>query len=399
MSGVGDKNMTKTGTSLSDAVSIEIATVSGTEADGRIQLRLTLYSLSIKVASVALEYRLDDFSEWMSDAKIVASNAKMMHGNKMIGLPCSQEGAVSNLIWDHAANGLAEGSRCTIRVTVLPSAYVGTKSNNWSNFDTLFPYNEAIHDRPIEGDMIGLVKYGGLIMLEEHYVRIVDAETRETMMSTPYVNLPRHAVGSRDGGLIVVEANGNITEYNDDGLFVRNYNGSAIASGEPRLACDFLTGNVLVSGDSIAQVTELAWGGFGHGTILWTHGSGTPGSGTNDLDSPSGIAYGDSVDVVAICDAKNNRIVINDRTNLATPVSIVESVEIDEQTVYFQKPIACFYLGGSLHVCEESGIERHFSSSPLTHPALARSGLATSGEDSLPQYAGMRFVPLVRSIQ
>ena len=388
-----------TGMSLSNAVSAEIGTIRGAEADGKIQLRLILYSLSAKWASVKFQYRRDDFDEWKDDAEIIASNAISTHENEMIGLPCSNSGAESTIVWNHSANGLGAGSRCSVRAVVTPSVYVAVQSGEWSNIDILFKYNEATNRGAIEGSAIGLDANGNIIVLEDHYVLVKDSETHEILFSTPRLDSPRHAVGIESGGIIVIEADGGITEFDDVGVVVRTYDGAAIASGEARLAYNCSTWNILVSGGSIAKVTELSWGGFDHGTILWTHGSGVAGSGTNDLDTPAGVSYGDSSDIVVICDKGNNRVVIADRTNTDVPIRVVESVEVEEQTITIQSPVSCVLSGESLHVCEESGVERHFSSTPLLHPALARSGLASSGEDSLTQYAGIRFVPLVGSIQ
>jgi len=386
------------GMSLSNAVSVEIGTIRGTSTDGKIQLRIILYSLSSKVASIALQYRKDDFDEWESDTKIVSSNSIVTHGNEMIGLPCSSDGAESTIVWNYASNGLGEGSRCSIKAVVIPSIYVGVESGNWSSVDVLFKHDESTSQSLIEGRVMGLDRNGNIILLEDHFVRVIDSETREILFDTPHLDSPRHAVGSKDGGIIVIEADGGITEFDESGILVRIYDGVAIAGDEAKLACDCSTWNILVSGGTIAKVTELSWGGVDHGTILWTHGTGTPGTGINDLDTPCGVSYGDSSDVVVICDKGNNRVVIADRTNTDVPVSVVESIEVEDQTISFQSPAACVFSGGLLHVYESSGIERYFSAVPSTHPALARSGLASSGEDSLTQYAGMRFVPLVRGI-
>ena len=79
----------KTGMSTSSSISVEIGTVYGTEHDGTVELRVTLFSTTFTRGSIAFFYKKNQFDDWMDDACIASSSSKFQKGNELHGLPCS----------------------------------------------------------------------------------------------------------------------------------------------------------------------------------------------------------------------------------------------------------------------------------------------------------------------
>ena len=151
-----------TGMSMSSQISVDIGVVQGTETDGTIELRLTLFSTVLKYGSVALFYKRDALDDWRSDAVITFSNARFKSGNEMRGLPCSSSGAESRLIWNHNANGIASGSRCMVKAMVVPTLAVTCATDEFSRVETLFNGDDRIIDKGIFGNMVGNDQFGNL---------------------------------------------------------------------------------------------------------------------------------------------------------------------------------------------------------------------------------------------
>lgn len=389
-----------TGASTSYGTSVDIAIVPDSEGDGTISLRLTAFSPSSRWTSVALWYKSDPLGKWNDDMTIIASGAKASNGNEMYGIPCSITGEEIKLTWNHAANGVASGSRCMVKAVVLPAATVICSAEGYSWIETVFRGEHRITDGSIRGDVVGFDAFGGAIVIGENSVAVFDVTSREKLLEIDGIALPRHAAGLPNGNIVVITANGMILEYDDDGKFIRSFNASALASGYPLLSIGRTTGNILVSGGNTPMVSEISWGGDDYGTLLWSLGGAEPGNDLTSLNSPMGASYGSGAEIVILCDSGNNRMLSIDRSTVPQSVTNISSVMVGDYSTELLAPAWCVSLGDDVYVCELSGKPEAFSSTPSRHPSMARSGMApAAGDDAIPQYSGMCFVPIARSIK
>ena len=387
-----------TGMSLSNLVSVEIGTIMGTERNGSIDLFISLFSNAFKWASVSFQYKRDLSDEWRQDAVILSGNSKTIAGNLMYGLPCSPNGTKSRITWHHSANGVATGSKCHIKAVVVPSAVAIGDSWNFSYIETVFGNGDREIGRAVAGNAVGFDFYGNVIVVGDSNVLTIDQVSGETVIETPDMTSPKHAVGSPRGGVIVIQSDGEVLEFDTDGVLIDQQSASAIASGDASLSLHPPTGNLLIAGGDTHMVGEMAWGGPESGTVLWTHGSSTPGLGDDALYLPRGACYGVGVENIVICDTGNNRVVLIDRSHSPEIVSSIDSVTVGEEEVTIRQPVRCAMSENGIFVFEADGARVDFGSTYATHPALSRSR-ASTGINSLPQYAGLLFVPLIRSIR
>lgn len=373
---------------------MDVGVVRGTAFDGKIDLRLTLFSTEFKWVSVALLYKRDMLDEWRSDAAIVSSNARFRISNEMHGLPCSETGSESRLTWAHGANDIATGSRCIVKAVVIPSVVVSCATDEFSRFETLFKGGDRIIGRGIFGDAVGTDSSGNAVVIEDHFASIVDPATGEILVSSEPMTNPVSAVGTELGGMVVLDSDGTITEIDGNGDTVYTLDASAMATGEyATLSRHPATGNLLVSGGAVNAVSELAWGGPGHGTTLWNYTDPS-------LSLPTGASYGDGLEVVIFCDSGNNRIIIIDRSFSPESVSTVSSITIDGQILQLRQPVRCSMSNGVIYACEGQGRPEIFGETASLHPAMARIGMGTAtGSNAIRQFSGMCFVPISRSVK
>jgi hypothetical protein len=380
------------GMSTSSSISVDIGVVYGTENDGTIELRVTLFSTTFVHGSLAFFYKKSQFDDWMEDACIVSSSSKFQNGNELHGLPCSSSGYESRLFWNYKENGLTFGSGCIVKAMVIPSLNIACQVDEYSRMETVFN-DDRIIDKGLFGTIIGFDFNGNLIKLESDNVSIIDPVTSKVLMSLTGLSNPVHAVGTSSGGLLVLESDGTITECDQDGTATVTFDASAMALGdEATLILNYDTNNLLISGGDIALVSEIAWGGIDHGTVLWNY--------SGSLSLPTGAVYGDGLETVLFCDSGNNRIIVIDRSYNPESVVTISSVTTDGNPLALQNPIRCAMINDTIYVCEANGRVESFGETASTHPAMARSGFGTaSGSDALPQFAKMRFMPIVRSVK
>jgi len=380
------------GMSTSSSISVDIGVVYGTENDGTIELRITLFSTTFIYGSIAFFYKRHKFDDWMDDACIIFSSSKFQNGNKLHGLPCSLMGSESRLIWDYKKNGLVFGSNCIIKAVVIPSLNVISQVDEFSRIETVFN-NDRIIDKGLSGSIIGFDFNGNFIKLESDNVSTVEPKTLNTVTSLTGLNNPVHAVGTSSGGLIVLDSVGTITECDQNGVIIVTFDASAMALGSyATLTLNYDTNNLLISGGNISSVNEIAWGGIDHGTVLWNYSA--------SLSLPTGAVYGDSLETVLFCDYGNNRIVVIDRSYSSESVNTITSVTTDGNSLTLKNPIRCAMLYDKIYVCEETGRVENFEETISTHPAMARSGFGTAScDNAIPQFAKMRFMPIVRSVK
>ena len=158
------------------------------------------------------------------------------------------------------------------------------------------------------------------------------------------------------------------------------------------LTLNYDTNNLLISGGNIPMVSEMAWGGIDHGTVLWNY--------SGSLSLPTGAVYGDGLETILFCDSGNDRIIVIDRSYNPESVSTIASVTTDGNPLAIQNPIRCAMLNDTIYVCEATGRIENFGETASIHPSMARSGFGiASGSDALLQFANMRFMPIVRSIK
>ena len=390
------------GLSMSEEVSADVNVVQGTEFEGKIDVGLTLFSTSSKYASVAFYYKKNYLDEWRSDAKIIASPARFAYGNELHGLPCSILGSENVLTWDHESNGVAAGSSCLLKIEVIPSSTVMCLAEGFTWIETLFKGGDRIVEGRVKGKAIGLDCYGNSVVNGGYSFSVVDVDSGGVMFELnafPKPHHAAHAVGLPTGGLLAIGDNGLIVESDSSGNVIKSFDASAFSSGSATIAFNEKTKTVLVSGGNIPQVTEISWSQSDSGSILWSFGGTVAGNDMNSLNFPTGVSYGDGAETIAICDSGNSRVVIVDRSFVPQSVVAFNSISVGAVQTSMSAPAWCSVLGNKVYSCESFGKARKFSGTPASHPALARSGMVpASGEDSLPQYEGMCFIPIPRSI-
>ena len=384
-----------TGFSLSKNISVDIEAIQGTISNDSIDLRLTLFSTAFTHTGVSLLYKHDMLDEWHDDPVITYSTNYFKKDNELHGLSCSATGSENIITWNYAANGIAKGSTCLFKVVVIPSVVVACSTDYYSHFETLLNHGNRIIDKGLKGTIVGLDNLGNLIVIDNHYVHLMEPERYQKIMSSGWLNRPVHATGNSEGGLIILDANGTLTEIDNDGVVIRSFDASAFAYGlYPTIDRHYATGNILISGGNISSVAELSWRGSDYGTTLWTYTS------TPALNIPTGITYGDNINLLAFCDSENNQVVLIDRSLDPQSVTKIDSVIIDGQSFSLQQPFRCAWSNGVVYVCESKGRQESFGETLSSHPSLARSGLGVqSGINAVEQFTSMCFVPIARSIK
>lgn len=378
---------------MSSSISVDIGVVHGTETNNTIELRITLFSTTFRYGSIAFFYKNNQFDDWMSDACIVSSSSKFKNGNELHGLPCSSNGAESRMIWNYRENGLTFGSGCVVKAVVIPSLNVSCQVDNFSRMENVFN-DDRIINAGLLGKVIGFDFNGNFIKIDSGEVSIIDPSSKKVIMSWSGFSNPVHAVGTDSGGLIILESNGMITECDDGGISIISSDASTMVLGNNgTLTLDHNTNNLLISGGDVSLVSEIIWGGIDHGKLLWNYIDAS-------LSNPTGAVYGDGLETVLFCDSGNNNIVVIDRSYNPDVVTTIGTVSVNGKTLPLQNPFRCSMLNGVVYISEASGREEVFGETASTHPAMARSGFGiASGNDIIPQFTKMRFMPIVRSIK
>ena len=390
------------GTTISPGVAVDVGVVYGTERHGSISVKITAFSDSCKYVSMRLSYKPNLLGEWRSDMKIVSSNARFVEGDVLHGLPCSHSGSVSIVTWNHSENGVAAGSHCFLKAEVVPSATVMCSSGKFTWFETICGGGRIIEGR-VKGKAVGIDRFGNAIVSGDRSFQVVsmtDGSLIFELDAFPMPHHPSHAIGFPTGGILARGDNGLMVESDRYGNVVRSFDASGIALGSPTLAFDEGTGNVLVSGGNFNWITELSWSPGNYGTALWGFGNGLPVSGLSGVNSPMGVAYGKGAESILVCDRGNGRILSIDRSCVPQSVVAFTGTQVDGVSLVTSDPAWCAASGNAAYVCELLGKTQGFSQDPSSCVSLARAGVVEpSGGDSLPQYSGMCFVPIVRSIQ
>jgi hypothetical protein len=378
------------GIAFSDNVSVEVGVVRGSESNGMVNLFLNLFSTSTQWASVALLYKKDALDEWRSDMAIISSNSRFVNGNEMCGLPCSLNGIQSQLTWNYAANEVAMGSRCIIKAMVVPSVGIMSQMGDYSVIETVVNGDNRVIGNFIEGNLVGFTSLGYAIVLSGSTISLFDVDTKTVQASKTLSDAPSHAIGIPNGNIIIIDENALITEVDYLLTSIRTFNATAIAQTNSSLAYS-VAGTLLVAGAGSNLVSELSWGGSDYGTPLWSY--------SNGLNNPMGVCYGDGLNTIVICSTENNEVIIVNRSILPQSVTTISSITMEGQSVPLNSPFRCLVSDGIIFVCEASGKTEVFGETAATHPAMIRAGFGGTGYNTLSQYAGMCFVPIVRSIR
>jgi hypothetical protein len=386
------KGMTLSGTS------VEVGVIG--DEDGHALMRVVLFSSSVRMTSISFKYRLDFLGAWLSDAVLRLPDNGFCQGNQLLQLPCSPEGSETTFTWDHAANGLASGMRCQVRVKVLPSVAIMSQSNKVTTIEGVSEGDARVIEEGMEGRAMCFDDEGGVVVAYDHSVVRMPPGGGRGVVLVSGIARPKCVTATGRYSCLILDGDGVLREVDNDGLDIALASVAGLASGEPGLSCDPATGNILLAGCDVPKVYELAWQPSGYGEILWEYGQPTSGSGSGYLDSPQYASYGQGGDVVLICDTGNDRVVVVDRGSVPQAETDIYSVTIGTVTLSLSKPMRCSWADDAVLVCEASGERESFSVNAGSHPAMARSGMsAASGKDSLSQYSGLRFVPLPRSVK
>lgn len=387
------------GMSLSGA-SVEVGPVKGTDAGGHIRMRVTLYSDFVPMVGVAFQYRLDFLDSWHDDAAIRSADYGILQGNEIHDLVCSPQGTETTFVWDHDANGITSGMRCQVRALVIPSVSVLCRSGRVTTVESVSKGYARLVGRMVEGIALCTDDEGGLVIGDNHSVSRMPRDGGARVVLASGLNHPKCAASTGRGSVVILDEDGALREVTNEGVLVAVADVSALASGETGLSCDPQTGNILLAGGSIPKVHELSWSQPNYGEVMWAHGAAIPGGGLGYLYLPRHASYGSGIDLVLICDWGNNRVVMIDRSKSPQEESSVSDVTIDSTVLPLRRPIRCSMVGGAVLVCEEDGEIELFSSDPALHPSMVRSDVATAtGKDALPQYSGLKFVPIIRSVK
>jgi hypothetical protein len=387
------------GMTLSSGVSVEIGAVRGTESEGRIQMRATLYSILTSMAGVTFSYRKDFLDAWHNDAVILSIDNGFIHNNELCCLPCSSEGSETTFVWDYTANGIATGSRCQVKASVIPSASALLRAGKFTIVEGISKNDARTIDRIIEGNAICIDDEGWAVIVDNHTVSRVSPDDGRVVLLAGGLNHPKSAFATGRGSCLILDDD-YIREISNEGATIATFSIAGIVSEGASLSCDVSSGNILLAGGKIPKVYELVWRPPTVGTILWTYGQATPGSGAGFLDNPRYATYGEGLETILICDYGNNRVVTVDRASIPEEVVTINSVIVGTTNLPMYHPIRCSQIDDIILICEEEGELETFSTNANSHPAMARAGVSmASGKNALSQYSGFKFVPIIRSIK
>jgi hypothetical protein len=286
-----------------------------------------------------------------------------------------------------------------VKATVLPSATVLCQSGRFTTVEGMSKGDDRVIGSTIEGVAMCFDEDGGMVIVDDHTVSRVSPGGEVTLLASG-LNRPSGVVPTGRGSFLIIDGDGLLREVSDEGAAIALADVSGLAAGSPGLSCDSRSGNVLLAGGDIPKVSELAWRPPAYGEVLWTYGETLPGDGAGYLNGPRHAAYGEGLDSILVCDQGNDRIVVIDRAVSPQSVTVIDEVIVGTTSLPLHRPFRCAQSGSVLLVCEEEGEEELFSADADAHPALARAGLSSAtGKDALPQYSGMKFVPIIRSVK
>jgi hypothetical protein len=133
---------------------------------------------------ICFEYRLNDRSEFLSDAVITQTTAKYLRGNKLYGLSASKNGISNTIIWKYADNGLFYSNVPQIRIKVLPRIRVFSSAGTYKNISSL--YGDALinFDGQSRHTCIGINKSGYYMCVGSDVFYVIDSLDAEEFSSS-----------------------------------------------------------------------------------------------------------------------------------------------------------------------------------------------------------------------
>ena len=368
-----------------------------TKTKGLSEIRAILYGEAFPFLDIALEYRLSEFDEWKTDAKISSGPNLGIEGNIFRGLQCSSSGTEYSIYWNHLANGLPDGNKCEIRLKPLHSPVVFLSSNFGVYVER--PITNEL-EASLDNFAVNTNRSGDYICMTETSMDVVSREDKQTVLSVGGLSNPAYAIQKPDGNYLILDSGNNLViETTSEGATERTLDISSYVDNPIGFAYDDFIGTILVTGGYVPKVYEFTWGDE-YGDLLWSHGDASPGSGENQLDSPFGVSYGDDRSVVYVADFGNNRVVGIDRKT--DSVSIIDSVTVNGVNLAVKYPkFLRAVKDGSLFVLEMQGEEENYARNIGNHPAIQRflsaSAESVGKKDDLPEYGNLMFSPLLHT--
>jgi len=133
---------------------------------------------------ISFEYRLNDRSEFLSDAVITQTTAKYLRDNRLYGLSASKNGTSNKIVWKYADNGLFYSGTPQVRIKVLPRVRVFSSSGTYKNISSL--YGDALinFDGQSRHTCIGINKSGYYMCVGAGVFYVIDSLDAEEFSSS-----------------------------------------------------------------------------------------------------------------------------------------------------------------------------------------------------------------------
>jgi hypothetical protein len=246
------------------AFSLEKAKVTASYID----FNLTVYGNPWNTVDIAFEYRYDDYDQWRTDAVIIGSQSEYIEQNKLLGIPSSDQGVVTQFRWKYPSNNITEGMKIELRLRLLP------RTQNYSCFDNKTviseAYGESFYDYvgSIDKKCIRKDLYGRYICLDDTSISIYESLSDSSpLYSYSGLTEPKFAIQIRRGSYIVADYGANRIIELDDTLnsLLESY------SVPDPIYLDFSEQNetLLYVLDNSSILYEVTWSETSSGVAIW----------------------------------------------------------------------------------------------------------------------------------
>jgi len=391
---------------VNGGISYTITPIENTCSNYSVRLRITLFSTFCTKADISFMYRENDIDGWKTDACLTfSSGCNSVRDNIIIGANCSPDGAECEFIWEYSENKISNGQQYELKLEIIEQPIILSY-----NLDTTFQEKVSNNDtNNIEIDdfckIVGYNTDGKKICVKDTSIAIIDNDTGADELSIFPLTTPVYALQKNDGNyIILVDGGSKIEEYTSQNVYVRGVVSNMYFNESINLVYNDDIQTILIAGANRHFVTEISWQANNFGTILWNYGDGVLGNSPDRLSSPLSAAYDPSnYGVIYIADTGNNRVI---KVNRDSPslTTIIDKIEIGDNTIDLLKPIDVSMTNGILNIIEKEQKSQLYSEDKSSHPSIIRyqnNGLPSSpnNENSVPEYGNMLFTPLLRAIE
>lgn len=335
-----------------------------------VDLILTAYSLKWTEFDIAMDYRLSNLDEWLTDASLTFTTANQIIKNRVYGLIASQYGTDNTIRWQFSDNNISFGTSPQLQFQLVPR-FRNFSSSIMGNIvtDLYSDHNVNWIGNSTTNRFVGLNKTGQYMCVSNKLFYILDTITSPApVYSYSTVLNPLHAIQTDSGNYVIADYGHNrVVEVTPTlSAMVNTYS----ISTPVFIDYDNNTSSCLITSQNLNIIREVS---LDLSTTIWQS--------VVSLNAPSCATYAKgNVGEIVVCDTGNKRVIVIDRIYATTTTYTGgKMTSAGNQEIPFYLPFRAYKtIDDKLYIAEKSGEVITFA----TGPSLESSSSSSQSSES-----------------